>query len=364
MFHIGTPKTGTTYLQRVLADQRDSLRRQGWVYPQLTQHANQSRLGFAFIEEKEPSRQTHAYDLVNRERAISEIDAQLTAEVSAGQRWLMSSEQVSTMNDGQIAAFLEFLRRHFDEIQVIVYFRRRELLIPSFYSLMIKSGLTAELDRHLFRTDLAARDPVEVYESWCAAIGSENVIARPYLESYKSDSDHLLKDFCDCIGVSLETPESIQSSPRRRNERLSGEGVTFLRALNSNLPGTTLETKSQRNARARLITRVRELTEGPEFRLPPSFVSNLGSEVWDELNENNQRLVDVVGGGELWEQWLAQEPIEEGAQEINIEPKRVIEPLRELSYPKSVLDIGSEDWLPKKPTPPGRLRRIKRRLLN
>ena len=86
--------------------------------------------------------------------------------------------------------------------------------------------------------------------------------------------------------------------------------------------------------------------------------------VWDEFNENNQRLVELVGGGELWEQWLAQEPIEEGAQEINIEPKRVIEPLRELSYPKSVLDIGSEDWLPEKPTPPGRLRRIKRRLLN
>ena len=59
LLHVGTPKTGTSYLQHVLFHNRPKLRRHGIVYPADRHDAHAgSRAAVAVSHPRAPSRQT------------------------------------------------------------------------------------------------------------------------------------------------------------------------------------------------------------------------------------------------------------------------------------------------------------------
>ncbi|MFA7267110.1 MAG: hypothetical protein WC054_12440, partial [Candidatus Nanopelagicales bacterium] len=117
-FHIGTRKTGTTFLQHTLAGSREVLAEQGVTYPAMTRQPTHTRLVFSFLMANTDGARRRAYDVVDREAALAEIDAQLAQEVEPGSRWLMSSETAARLTEPEMTQMLEFLGKYFDSIRV------------------------------------------------------------------------------------------------------------------------------------------------------------------------------------------------------------------------------------------------------
>ncbi len=156
-FHIGTPKTGTTFLQSVLFANRELLAEQGIIYPDFHPHLkrvvfNHSKLALTFDPTTGPRHETYETQDQAASRAdlaaIFEADetaqgdetAQADEAAQSDQRWLLSTESATKLGDDAAAELHSFLAEYFDDITIIVYLRRREFELTSRYSQRVKSG--------------------------------------------------------------------------------------------------------------------------------------------------------------------------------------------------------------------------------
>ena len=339
--HIGTRKTGTTFLQHTLADSREVLAEQGVTYPVMSRQPTHTRLIFTFLASKGDGPRRRAYNVLDQGAALAEIDAQLAQEVEPGSRWLMSSETAARLTEPEMTAMLEFLGKYFDSVRVIVYFRRQEFLIESFYSQLVKVGRTQKMNWDADYATFSGRSLLGIYEQWVGALGADAVTARPYLESFKSNSAALLADFCSHTGIDVQPPAAEDTTTRRANPRLSAEGIEFLVALNSFLPHPFDANDAELKIRRALLDRIMAVTAGPPLQIPGRLVP----EVKAHFGPDNQRLAELAGGGPEWEEWLEQSPPADVLDEPPaLRPERVVEILRALSHPEGPLDLKQEDW--------------------
>lgn len=356
VLHIGTPKTGTTFLQKLLSAHREDLKESGWVYPDLGGRHNHTELAYAFFTGADNPRSRH-YVRVDQETSRAEIRELLTVEVQPDTHWIISSETLSRMAPDDAATLLEFLGEFFDDIKVLVYLRRQEFFMESRYSQRIKNGESRPWDWDTLRELVTDLEPLEMYRKWSAIVGVDNVIARPYLEDFKRDSEALLVDFREAVGI----PDSIDLTPindgKLTNVRLSAEGLQFLSALNPHFPMNRINGKPNHGLRARTIARLQELTAGPMLTLSGELAARFDA----EYRPNNKVLADELGG-EQWQRWLNQQAGDDGSASAEpISPTRMCELMIELSYPRGPLDMAFPDWRHVEPPPqltvPQRIRR-------
>ena len=339
-FHIGSPKTGTTSLQNLLTRNAANLRDQGWVYPDFFGYPNHLRLGLAFLDSTD-IRLERKYKLEDRAKAIDEIDQLLTDQVQPDQRWLMSAESAAWMSPAEIASLLDFLSRHFTKVEAVVYFRRQEFMIVSNHSQHIKLGHAGNMDLESTYLELGATSPVQVYANWSKALGADSVRARPYLEKFKSDPAALIADFCDTVGITVDASDGDEPQVRQRNTGLSAEAIEMMRVLDAQVPLLTDAGERGQRLRQRTIRKLLKHTKGPSLQIPDSLVPAIRA----AYEPDNQRLVEQLGGGAEWVEWLDQSPyVGAGDAPAPMPPERVIELMRVLSYPRGPIDLRQESW--------------------
>lgn len=327
--HIGTEKTGTTYLQRFLARNQRKLAESGYQYPQFLEQRNHTKLAAPFI----PRMQDLHKNLGLHDRA--EIDAlkdhlgALFARNATHGTWLFSSEHLSSRlrEPAEVAAFADWMREYFEDVRFLVYLRRQDFLASSAYSTYIKSGGTAAwgMDRLTGGTYF---DHLQLVSRWTAAAGADHVQVRPYLEEFKG-GDALLDDFMCALGLT-PGPDWIVPQPGF-NVRLSAEGTEVLRQLNRIYPA--FDAHGRPNMRRRRMSRI-VATEcpGPSWRLTP----DTGREVLDHFAPGNAKLIaELTAGGpvtsatpELWQAWLDQPTDDAPTQQLT--PERLAEILVDL----------------------------------
>ncbi len=339
-FHIGSPKTGTTSLQNLLTRNAANLREQGWVYPDFFGYPNHLRLGIAFLDSTD-IRLARKYNLEDRTKAIEEIDQLLTEQVQPGQRWLMSAESAAWMSPTEMSSLLDFLSHHFTKVEAVVYFRRQEFMIVSNHSQHIKLGHAGNMDLESTYLELGATSPVQVYANWSAALGADSVHARPYLEKFKSEPAALIADFCNTVGITLDVSDADEPQARQRNTGLSAEAIEMMRVLDAQVPLLTDASERGQKLRRRTIRKLLKHAQGPSLRIPDSLVPAIRA----AYEPDNQRLVEELGGGDEWIEWLEQSPYDrEGAAPAPMPPERVIELMRVLSYPSGPIDLREDNW--------------------
>jgi len=225
ILHIGTPKTGSTALQYFLKQNRGQLARSGLVYPESIE------LGFAQHELAFLTGGGYP-DWATGERLpfdvlIGKLRRELDAHPS-GSQLVLSSENFYWLSDpSAVSDMLAALGYAPDTVAIVVYIRRQEDAIESWYNQSVKAlGYSGS-----FEQSIADHDDLWDYEyrlgRWASVFGLQQMVVRTYAE--EDECFDVRRDFLEL----LEVPAPSLSYPAgRENLRLVRDLLEFQRVIN------------------------------------------------------------------------------------------------------------------------------------
>ncbi|ENT7275710.1 hypothetical protein ACE65C_001489 [Campylobacter coli] len=222
--HIGTPKTGTTSIQKFITLNLDLFLQQGMVYPK-TFCVNNQHDKIAYIIKNMKSDFNF---WLNQEVVF------LRNEISENKKYtfLFSSEMISLyINESYTLIRLKELFNWlgFKNIKCILYLRSNDEYMISHSSQNIKCGLGVYYKRKAeFCTSMGMHMYKTICKNYINVFGKENIIVRLFdkNEFYQGD---LLKDFIHSIGLEWDNKFRI---PERENETLDLIGFELQGRLN------------------------------------------------------------------------------------------------------------------------------------
>lgn len=297
VLHVGLPKTGTTFLQRMLAENRDLLRARGVSYPDLGPgshfHGAVEVRGSATKFGLDPTQIAGTWQALCDQAREFEGTTILSHEVLAG------------ATPDQIAAALQPLAGL--EVRIVVTSRDLGRQVTAHWQEEVKLGHTgsfADFERDQVRSDTGrdlgpdaggvrphfwhAQDAVHALARWTEQLGpgaGHLVIApRPGAEPVE-----LWRRFCAAASMDAEGSEAMVVPDGRANVSLAGPDIALLRAVNLAI-GNRLE-RGQRN---RIVKR--EWAEG-ELAARPGARPQAPSALAPLLEEVTARWVTEIRGG-------------------------------------------------------------------
>ncbi|RKP46188.1 hypothetical protein [Pararobbsia silviterrae] len=224
--HIGAPKTGSTAIQRTLADNRSALLDHGLHYPDVSlrgfgHHDLAFRLHGAYPDWA--SQQPLTLDDLQR-RFENEVAGHAASTV------VLSSENFYLFPaPKRLAALLDAAGRRFDErVDILCYIRRQDDAHLSWYNQTVKAQGNGDTLDATMRRDRDIWDYAERIKPWVAEFGTESVTLRDYAPFAGNGSD-IRADFLQFAGVA---PGSIQLPSGRSNERINRDILNFQRWIN------------------------------------------------------------------------------------------------------------------------------------
>lgn len=288
--HVGTPKTGTSAIQSFCASNRQTLQKHRVCYPDL---------GYRF---EGIGINRNANFLVHKcfrsdKKRDHEQEEDLTREGMEKIRGLLEHCDTLVLSDEQFwnnrdfdAGRWERFRLWFEQmgatLKVIVYLRRQDQLIQSYWAQQVKETMTMDFSEYLssgkyryFRLDYLAR--LEEIER---GIGRNNLIVRVYeKEQYLGEQPTIISDFMHILGLGLDgfiLPE------KSVNVSLVGKYLEVKRILNS-LP----EFKTKKNYIVPYLTAC-QLKEQKEIGLPePVYFTGEQRRAFMEQYEESNSLI-------------------------------------------------------------------------
>ena len=206
--HIGIHKTGSTAVQRFLANSENLLLEHDVLYPRSGRPARQAIADGQHLLIPELRRAgrsgTRAWDSLATE--LEEAD-QGTVVISSENFDLLSEpEQIADLR-GRLAGF---------EVSVVAYLRRQDEFLHSYYCLdVLFHGEMRGFDeyRHAPKTE---PDYERLLAPWEQAFGLESLIVRPYEKPALAEGD-VVADFCAQIGVDPGEAAATRATPNPIN---------------------------------------------------------------------------------------------------------------------------------------------------
>jgi hypothetical protein len=223
--HIGTPKTGTSHLQRFMSPNRAALLADGIYY--LTDRQGLSAQGIAlalgFWEEHDP----HAY-VESLEWFRAEMRRAL---VSTADIILLSTEMFCATPVNRRMRLLRRLRGELtalgiDRIDIVCYLRRQDLFLESAHANdIVNWGITSPVSD----ADFSHYPYVDYYKllSDYRKVFGDTITVRTYERSQLKNGD-ILDDFFEVIGAT-RNPKYVAPKRDEANERVRGDLLEMLR---------------------------------------------------------------------------------------------------------------------------------------
>lgn len=315
VLHIGTQKSGTTYLQRVLQALSPSIRRQGVLYP------------LRLAGKKEIyNHEAAAYGLLGTAAFpwVPPVRAQAQEESWAGlirkvQRWegtvIVSGEALSVIDAHNAARLVDSLG--VDDTDIIITARDLGRVLPSSWQQHIRNGRSTRFDTFLRQMEQrrGSGDSAERRRAWEAdpdhtfwrayAIGglvnrwaplatSITVVGVPHRPA---DAHALWHRFVDAVGLAEvlpDTPPEVDTVSA--NVGLTEPETLVLAGLNRALDNGDLPEPQRRAIRGQIIREgfARRDQRGQRVRLPDEWVERVSTwarEDVEELRTSHARLV-------------------------------------------------------------------------
>jgi hypothetical protein len=280
IFHIGTAKTGTTYIQKTLANNRKTLADYEIAYHQIPGSLSSCHWWFAlcFIDDIEnffPVRMDLARG-VKRENLIARGKQSLLCvqrELENSQTVIISAEQFFGLPPKVLKKIHAFFVNQQSNAQVIVYVRDPLDLTSSMINQRVKMGL-GELNSFLASPPyLHINKHIEKYIS---IFGREKVLVKNYTEITASKND-LVDDFICTFKPDFPLHELVRKEPVNRS--ICYEALLVIDEFNksfTNYPPHSLE----RN----LIIDVLSKVSGQKFSIPEKTIQRLKQLVSKEID--------------------------------------------------------------------------------
>jgi hypothetical protein len=229
-FHVGLPKTGTTYLQTILWNNKDELRRQGVLLPGF---GPRQHLWASGVVREDPKidrrgpRARHAWrvlrDQVNDWDGIAVISHEFFAGATAEQAARTMAELTGT------------------EVHVVVTARDTVGLVTARWQEFVKNGSTTPIDRYPAgeetnphdEWDWGSMDLADVLRRWGASLPPERVHVLT-LPKPTEPRETLWLRFAELVGIDAGRCDASSSEA---NESLGVVEVELLRRVNGDLEG-------------------------------------------------------------------------------------------------------------------------------
>lgn len=244
ILHIGTPKTGTTALQKFLFDNRSSFADKGVAYPQFTPQKNlafgQHRNGI-FLSRYCRARVLRQ-DLSRRLNDCEENLAILTDTLKENDTVILSDENFFLFaNESSVElrdpeCYWRELEAVVNEmgvsdVDIIVYLRRQDRFLVSFWKERIKSGMSrSEFGEAMEASGIESMlDYASVLDNISSSFGSSaKIIVRSYDKVMASDSD-IYHDFLEALGIPWD--DKYEVSEQGANRSISFDVAEAIRTL-------------------------------------------------------------------------------------------------------------------------------------
>lgn len=233
VLHIGTPKTGSTAIQCFLGDNRAALAAAGQLYPGSIErghaHHDLAFLTAGGYPEWATAQQAPLADLIAAVRA--ECQAQPTRC-----RLLLSSENFYWLSAPEaVRELTTALGYKPEQIAVVVYLRRQEAAVESWYNQLVKAlGYSAG-----FGQSINDYDSLWDYDArlahWATVFGTAQIVLRLYPDD--DTGFDARRDFIDLLGID---GTGLDYAPSRPNQRLVRDLLEFQRVINR-LPLPTVD---------------------------------------------------------------------------------------------------------------------------
>jgi hypothetical protein len=231
-FHIGLPKTGTTYLQTLMWNNHAELRRQGVLLPGTS---NRQHLWASGAVREDPNLRRRGADAPQAwERLSDEIN-----------RWadtaVVSHEFFAAAGAEQVARALAVLGNA--EVHVVVTARDTVSLVTARWQEFVKNGSTAPVDAYPLTEetdpanewDWGTLDLADVLRRWGASVPAQRVHVLT-LPKPGEPRETLWLRFADLVGID---PATCSTQGSVQNESLGVVEVELLRRVNGELEGFT-----------------------------------------------------------------------------------------------------------------------------
>lgn len=184
ILHCGIHKTGSSYLQSVLASSRDVLADHSIHYPD-----------YRCAEDR----------IFGSQHSIVAVgyDATKSFEANFGRVFVLDSDCETLLISGEelsrisAPSFYDGLRAMADEVTALFYLRRFDHLLESVYAESVKDYLIGPIEGTQYQLEF-----YEVLRPFVNALGADHVKVRPYNSKLWSDGS-LGQDFCNAIGFPM-----------------------------------------------------------------------------------------------------------------------------------------------------------------
>jgi len=240
LLHIGAPKTGSTALQKFLAMNRESLRRLGLDYPDVSlrgygHHDLAFLVGGGYPAWATP-----------QERTLEALARELADKVADSPMVALSSENFYLLpNPRGVAQLLEQAGIRVGGVRVIVYLRRQDEAHLSWYNQAVKAqGYTGTVAENIAETEPLWNYAAQL-ERWATVFGRDNLVVQIY-QTPDTPGGDIRRDFLRLAGLpgnGFDFPEE------NVNSRINTEILEFQRLVNR-LP---LSPQEKRGAHKELI---------------------------------------------------------------------------------------------------------------
>lgn len=232
--HIGSPKTGSTAIQNFCALNENWLRKNGVCYPKYKRFTLvNNHLDFSqwIVKAGESMHKKNSSAIKwKTQKKIKSYCLKLINEAKNCDSILLSGEEIFYAHDISV---LKGLRNLFSKVKIIVYLRRQDQFVQSFYMQFFKKGKTQDkLQQHEYLTNEFWLDYYARVEAWAGLFGKENIIIRPF-EKKQFHKANLLADFLH-HGIGLKLTDSCAiPEPDRSNVRVDMDTIETVRLLNN-----------------------------------------------------------------------------------------------------------------------------------
>ena len=282
VLHIGTPKTGTTSLQRFLYQNRVRLSRNGYVLFDDVGGENNShlpayfsrnglnpvwraRLGIKDTRDKDAYFKSIGFpqSLVNQ--FIEASSSHHTAVIS-------SEHFSSSLSQPQVATLANWIRQYFSQIRVICYVRSQPDRITSGWSTHLGAGGHHSLEKFIDNAISSRRlDYFALAGVWSSAFGPENVMFREYQGRGGWD---VRREFSAKF---LTEATHLEFSPQRSNESYRNLEAQGIRVINRFIPlwNQGMTKRNSKNILARKVVSRIWSHRGSEIVLSPSQIQRI-----------------------------------------------------------------------------------------
>jgi hypothetical protein len=287
-FHVGLPKTGTTYLQTILWNNREELLRQGILLPGF---GPRQHLWASGVVREEP-------DLTKRHPDAPQAWDVLAAEANAHPGTaVVSHEFFAAASAEQAARAVAALGDA--EVHVVLTARDTLSLVTARWQEFVKNGSTVPIDGYPVSEDTDPRDAwdwgsldvADVLRRWSTAVPPERVHVLT-LPKPTEPRETLWLRFAALLGIDAERCDATGSEA---NESLGVVEVELLRRVNADLTGFTKPLDRGVWIRGYLAQGKLVPRRGEKFWPAPERVAELRARGDRAVDEIAARGYDVIG---------------------------------------------------------------------